>query len=126
MGGVAVEVLHEELGGRVAGEVGGEGHVWELADVLGKVEVEAVVGVVSPQGSQTVLSLQDRVWDRELGQAGCDCQTRCSGSDDDHCLLVLHFAFGILFGLFDYMTFFLSPIIRDKLYWFLEMRYTLS
>lgn len=67
-----MEVLDEEIGGHVAREVGREGHVWELAEVLAEVKVETVVGVFGPKGSQTVLSLKDCEWDREAGQAGPD------------------------------------------------------
>lgn len=57
--GVGVEVADEVVPGEVFRGGGAVRGVWERADLLGEVEVEAVVGALPPQGSHAVVALQD-------------------------------------------------------------------
>lgn len=57
--GVGLQVIDELLPGRVLGEVGGERHEGELAELLGEVELQAVVGLVLPQGGYAVGALKE-------------------------------------------------------------------
>jgi len=49
------EEVSEEMGfGRVSGEVRREVEVWEVAEVFGEVEGEAVIGAVAPEVGNAV------------------------------------------------------------------------
>lgn len=79
---VAVQVLEELRLGDVGRGVFLVRHVRQAAELLGQVELHAVVGTVAPQRRAAVLALNDQVRDRALAQA---CRRRQSGwaSADD-------------------------------------------
>lgn len=84
--GVGKEVGEELVFGRVGGEMWREGDMGEVAEGLGEVEGEAVVGVVAPEGGYVVGLFDDEEGDR-LKAEGCgDRQARWACADDDRAI----------------------------------------
>ncbi|RAL42219.1 hypothetical protein DM860_012002 [Cuscuta australis] len=82
VGGVGFEVV-DELGlRRVLRVVLREGEVRELAELLGEVELEAVVGAFLPQRGNAVGPLEDDERDVSLFQASSDGEAGRAGADD--------------------------------------------
>lgn len=59
VGGVGLHVGYKLVLGRVLGKVLGKFEERKLAEVLGEMELEAVVGLVLPEGGYAVASLED-------------------------------------------------------------------
>lgn len=90
VGRVSVEVVEEVVPGKVLREVIREGEVGELAEDLREVQVEAVVGVVSPQAGDAIRLLDDDRRDRELVERGGDGEARRPGADHDRAISIMH------------------------------------
>uniref|UniRef100_A0A8R7PYP9 Uncharacterized protein n=1 Tax=Triticum urartu TaxID=4572 RepID=A0A8R7PYP9_TRIUA len=82
-GGVGLEVGDELVLGGVLGVVVGEGHARELAEVLGEVEAEAVVGAALPERGEAVVAVEDDGGDAARVQAGRRRDARRPRAHDD-------------------------------------------
>jgi hypothetical protein len=81
--GVGAEVAEELVLGGVGGEVGWEGDVGQLAEDLGEVQAEAVVGAVRPQVGDAVGALQDGERDPVPAERRRDGEAGRPRADDD-------------------------------------------
>lgn len=84
MFGVAVQVLQKLLLGNVGRGAIRMRHVWQRAELLGQVKLDAVVGAVVPQRRAAVLTLNDEVGDGTLAEACRRRQSSWSSTDDQH------------------------------------------